>query len=181
MNTESPIFLIAMPQLADPNFEKSVVLILNHNPSGALGLVVNKPADLNIGDFARLQDMDCHETIENIPIIRGGPVEPDRCWLLHTHDTIDEKQEISPGLYLSGTLESLQSFLKKGIKPIRIVIGYAGWAPGQLEQEIAEGAWLTCQVNKKHILQTEPVYVWKEVLSDMGVDPTHLVVGTGVH
>lgn len=181
MTKSSPIFLIAMPQLLDPNFEKSVVLIFNHSPDGALGIVVNKTTEINTGDFAHLQNMDCHPDLENLPIIRGGPVEPDRCWVLHANDSLEEKQEIVPGLHLSGTTDSLKYLLQQGTKPLRIVVGYAGWAPGQLENEMAQGAWLTSPINKKYILETKPTYVWRDVLQDMGVDPSKLVMGGGIH
>lgn len=117
MPNSQPIFLIAVPQLGDPNFVRSVILILHHDP----------------------------------------------------------------GLFLSGSNDTLRAFLKKGKRPFRLVLGYAGWAAGQLEKEMAEGAWIAAGASAKHVLQTDPAETWKAVLQEMGIDPANIALGHGIH
>jgi len=178
--TEEPIFLIAVPQLGDPNFAKSVVLILHQSEEGALGLVLNNTIGLDLGTFSKTQDFECHSRLEDFPVFRGGPVEPDRGWILHNDADIQERQEILPGVFVSGTTESLRHLLESG-SPFRLLLGYAGWGPGQLEEELAEGAWLTVEADPKHVLQTDPSETWDMVLDDLGVDPTRLAEASGIH
>src|SRR5687767_15819311 len=97
-----PMFLIAIPQLGDPNFLRSVVLMLHHGADGALGLVVNHPLSLTLGSFASEHNMPCHSGVKDVPVFRGGPVEPTRGWILHSNDELEEKQDILPGLAVSG-------------------------------------------------------------------------------
>ena len=176
-----PIFLIAMPQLGDPNFFHSVVLMLHHDDSGALGLVINHPPDLDMGTFARSQELACHQSMETGFVFRGGPVEPQRGWILHTNQKVEERQEIFPGMFVSGTADTLGLLLEQGSRPLRLVLGYAGWSPGQLELEMAEGAWLTADVTTDHVLNTDPAQAWDLILKEMGVDPTRLTTATGIH
>lgn len=173
------IFLIAIPQLGDPNFLRSVVLLLHHGADGALGLVVNHPLELTLGEFAREHDMACHSRAKDLPLLRGGPVEPTRGWILHDDD-LGERQEVIPGLSVSGSLESLKALLAGG-RPMRLLLGYAGWGAGQLEREMAQGSWLTVEADPKHVLVTPASDCWNAVLREMGVDPARLAIGTGIH
>lgn len=175
-----PIFLIAIPQLGDPNFLRSVVLMLHHDAEGALGLVVNHPMELTLGQFAREHDMACHSRAKDTPVLRGGPVEPTRGWILHEDDELEERQAVLPGLSVSGSLESLKALLAQG-RAMRLLLGYAGWGAGQLEQEMAQGSWLTVEADPKHVLVTPPSECWNAVLREMGVDPARLAIGTGIH
>ena len=175
------MFLVAVPQLGDPNFVRSVVLILQHGSDGALGLVVNAKTDISLGTFARSQELPCHGTLEDVPVFCGGPVEQHRGWVLHDNAGVDEAREVIPGLYMSATSDTLKELLSRGQANVRLVLGYAGWGPGQLEQEMAEGAWITLEANARHVLETDPDDTWKAVLADMGVDPARLAEGPGVH
>lgn len=177
----NPMFLVAVPQLGDPNFARSVVLILHHGEQGALGLVINNTTELDLGTFARSQELPCHGELEDVPVFRGGPVEPHRGWILHSRTDVEERREILPGLFVSGTADSLRQILERGQGPVRLLLGYAGWAPGQLEAEMAEGAWLAMEANVRHVLETDPATAWRAVLDDMGVDPARLAQGSGVH
>jgi putative transcriptional regulator len=175
------MFLIAVPQMGDPNFFHSVVFLMHHDAKGALGLVVNNPLDLSLGEFSSSQKIPCHEALLGLPVFAGGPVEPDSGWLLHSDPSIAERQEILPGLYVSRSTQSLGTLLFNGEKKFRLMLGYAGWEAGQLSQEMKEGAWITTEVNPKYILETEPAETWGVILSDMGVDPLRLALGTGFH
>ncbi|MFO1519128.1 MAG: YqgE/AlgH family protein [bacterium] len=181
MSDFRPLFLIAMPQLLDPNFSRSVVLILDHDREGAMGLVVNHPLAMNLGDFALQEKMLCHGALQKTSVFKGGPVETDRGWVLHTDDSVEERKEIMPGLYLSTSSDSLKKLLENGSQPLRLILGYAGWAAGQLESEMKLGSWLTFQANPKDVLETDPSRTWTTVLRSMGVDPMQLISVRGVH
>lgn len=176
-----PVFLIAVPQMADPNFAKSVILLIHHDAGGAVGLVINKKIDLNIGNLATDQDINCHESFSSLPVFEGGPVEQERCWIIHTEESIEEKENIAPGLFLSGTNPTLETLLVKGKVPIRLVLGYAGWDAGQLEQEMVEGSWISADINAKHIFEPDPSKIWEGVLKDLGIEPVMIAEGRGVH
>jgi putative transcriptional regulator len=181
MKKFDPHFLIAMPQLKDPNFTRSVVLILQHDTNGALGLIVNRSSEVSLGTFANSQGLSCRESVEKTPLFKGGPVEPERGWILHTDPSVEERQEVLPGLFVSATNDSLEKVLRQGSGPVRLILGYAGWAPGQLEREMQEGSWLFIEAKVEHILKTNPALIWKSVLRDLGIDPVQLVMVTGVH
>jgi putative transcriptional regulator len=175
-----PMFLIAIPQLGDPNFVRSVVLMLHHAADGALGLIVNHPIELTLGSFANEHGMACHSRVKDIPVFRGGPVDPTRGWILHEDGELSERQDVLPGLSVSGSLESLTHLLAEG-RGMRLLLGYAGWGPGQLEREMQQGSWLTVEADAKHVLLTPASECWNAVLREMGVDPARLAMGTGIH
>lgn len=179
-NSSQPMFLIAIPQLGDPNFVRSVVLVIHHGPDGALGLVVNHPIELTLGTFASEQSMPCHSRVKEQHVLRGGPVEPTRGWILHSDESVNERQDVLPGLSVSGSMETLTNLLANG-SDMRLLLGYAGWGAGQLEQEMQQGSWLTVEADAKHVLRTPPGECWNAVLREMGVDPTRLAIGTGIH
>ena len=176
-----PMFLIAIPQLGDPNFARSVVLMLHHGGDGALGLVINHPLTLTLGSFASEHNLACHSAVKEIPVFRGGPVEPARGWILHSNGGLGEKQEVLPGLAVSGSVDSLSHLLADGRHRLRLLLGYAGWGPGQLEREMEQGSWITVEADPRHVLETPPAECWSAVLREMGVDPTRLAIGTGIH
>ncbi len=174
--------LLAMPQLGDPNFYRSVVLMLHLTKDGAMGLIINAPLEHHtLGSFAESEGIPCHEAFLTTPIYRGGPVEPQRGWILHGNAAIVEKREILPGLFLSGTMESMKKLLEAGSAPVKLVLGYAGWSPGQLENEMKQGAWLDAQSSVSYVVETDPKILWEKVLRDMGIEPTSLVSAGGVH
>ena len=174
------MFLIAIPQLGDPNFVRSVVLVLHHDAEGALGLVVNHPLELTLGHFASEQSMPCHSRVKEIAVLRGGPVEPSRGWILHADKAVEEKQDVLSDLYVSGSMESLTQLVANG-SDLRLLLGYAGWGAGQLEEEMRQGSWLTVEADPKHVLRTPTADCWNAVLREMGVDPTRLAIATGIH
>ena len=176
-----PLFLIAIPQLGDPNFARSVVLLLHHGADGALGLVINAPTEMTLGAFAKEHSLPCHSANKERPILRGGPVEPSRGWILHGDESVEERQDVLPGLCVSGSIGTLNGLLADGAKPFRLMLGYAGWGAGQLESEMEHGSWITVEASAKHVLETPPATCWDAVLREMGVDPTRLAIGSGIH
>lgn len=177
MGTYKHNFLIAVPQLSDPNFSHSIVLMLEHEVAGSLGLIINEATDLTLGTFSKNHEMACHENLIHLPVLSGGPIEPQGGWILHRDPSVSEKNEIIPGLFLSGSEDSLKYLLAQGHPNMRLLLGYAGWGEEQLEEEVAQGSWLSTEINPKHIFETQTEQVWKSVLLDMGIDPAQLVLG----
>lgn len=180
MPNGAPHYLIAVPQLGDPNFERKIILMLHHDEGGALGLVINDPTQLTLGSFAASNDMKCHERIAHVPVYRGGPVTPEQGWILHANTAIHEKKEIVPGLFLSGRIDTLEELLEQGDTSMRLLLGYAGWGEGQLETEMAQGAWITTKASAHHALRTDPELCWTAVLRDMGIDPVSITMGNAL-
>lgn len=181
MKSLAPGFLIAMPQLGDPNFHRSVVLMIEHNEQGAMGLVINRAAPLTLSDLARGQRLRISPLREKEVVFVGGPVEPYRGFVLHNCDRVSEKIEVMPGLFLSVTLDALQPLLEDSEVRLRFCLGYAGWGPKQIEREIAQGAWLFTEASPTPTLEGDPAALWDETLRSMGVDPAMLLPGKGVH
>jgi putative transcriptional regulator len=177
----APGFLIAMPQMGDPNFLRSVVLMIEHNEEGSMGLVLSRPASLTLAQLGKGQELPVAPSRLQEPVFVGGPVEPYRGFVLHDAVAIAEKVEVLPGLYLSVTGEALKPLLMMEQVRMRFCLGYSGWGPGQIDQELAQGAWLFTEATPEAALDGDPATLWGETLRGMGVDPAMLVVGTGVH
>jgi putative transcriptional regulator len=170
-----------MPQLGDPNFHRSVVLMIEHGDGGSMGLVVNRGAPLTLGELARGQSMKIASGRMQDPVFIGGPVESHRGFILHNDESVAEKHPVMPGLYLSVTLDSLGPLLESSVSHVRFCLGYAGWGPKQLEAEMAAGSWLFAEATAKAILEGNPSQLWEETLRGMGVDPAMLMVGKGLN
>ncbi len=179
MGTYKHNFLIAVPQLLDPNFNHSIVLMLEHQADGALGIIINDATALTLGTFAKNHKLACHNNLEDMPVFRGGPVEPAVGWIIHTEASAPEKKEILPGLFVSGSQDSLKHLLALGNPQMRLFLGYAGWSEEQLEEEVAHGSWISTDINAEHIFETKTNKIWQRVLSDMGIDPSQLIQGDG--
>ncbi|MFL5319772.1 MAG: YqgE/AlgH family protein [Myxococcaceae bacterium] len=175
----APGLLVAMPQLADPNFHRAVVLMVEHSVGGAMGIVLNRAAPLTLKDVAEGQSLNLANSRGREPVFLGGPVEPQRGFVLHDSKDVGERLEVLPGLYLSVTLDALQPLLEGSNHRVRFCLGYAGWGPMQLEQEIAQGAWLFAEASPDYALTNEPKQLWDTVLRGMGVDPSMIVAGQG--
>ena len=168
----APGFLIAMPQLNDPNFNRTVVLILEHNNDGSLGLVINNPIPFSIS-FQFEEDKEI--SIDN-NIFVGGPVARNVAMVIHGEGFMCEHtQELTKGLYLSGPSIAIPQLVQQTEVPYRLALGYSGWAPKQLADEMAEGSWLTCPVTAELALNVEPEKQWETVIRSMGIDPMMLI------
>jgi putative transcriptional regulator len=181
VKTLAPGFLLAMPQLGDPNFHRSVVLMLEHSEGGAMGLIINRGSAVTLGELARGQAMPIDPGREPEPVFVGGPVEPQRGFVLHDDDGVAEKHLVLPGLYLSVTMDALAPLLRSATPRIRFCLGYAGWGAQQLEREIAQGAWLFTDAAARPVLEGHPEQLWEATLKRMGVDPAMLVAGKGLN
>jgi putative transcriptional regulator len=170
-----------MPQLGDPNFHRSVVLMIEHGETGSMGLVVNRGAPLTLGELARGQSLKIANELTQQPVFVGGPVEPHRGFILHDDETILEKHTVLPGLHLSVTLDALGALLERPHVHVRFCLGYAGWGPRQLEGEMASGSWLFAEASANALLKGDPAQLWDVTVRSMGVDPAMLVVGKGLN
>jgi putative transcriptional regulator len=175
----APGFLIAVPQLGDPNFHRAVVLMLEHGEEGAMGLVVNQPATLKLSEVAEAQGLRIGLGYENAHVFVGGPVEPERGFVLHDREDVPEAMEIADGLFVSGSVDSLKLLFAGRPEHFRLCLGYARWGPGQLERELQEGAWLTTAPARRHVLETAAPQIWEMVLREMGIEPAMLLHGGG--
>ncbi len=177
----APGFLIAMPQLLDSNFQKAVVLMIEHSELGSMGLVINHTAPLTFRDLGTSQALEVAPSREHDALFHGGPVEPYRGFVLHDSVLVDERTEISPGLFLSMTDDALTPLLLDEKAHLRFCLGYAGWEPGQIEAELEQGSWLFCEVNKEAVLHEDPRQIWEKALAGMGIEPGRLVPSRGVN
>jgi len=178
----APAMLLSMPQLIDPNFAKSVVLLCEHAPEGAFGLVVNRPSDIAAAEAVRLEPPV--DDPNDLPLLIGGPVEPERGWILTAQAPEHvEHRSVGAGLYLSASPLLLRRALMARPLPKRTVVlaGYAGWGPGQLDSELAESAWLIMPVELDLIFEIPSTSAWEMAIRRLGADPHFLQMGHGIH
>jgi putative transcriptional regulator len=185
MTSLAPAFLLSMPQLVDANFNRTVVLLCSHSrEDGAFGLVVNRP----IRTSGRIVvNLDPPVSVDReLEIWVGGPVEPQRSWMLIGEGAGDDATEgatsVAPGLFLSTAPDLLRRVLAFPAPPrTRLMVGYSGWRAGQLEQELEASAWLISDVDGDLIFNTPPERMWEEAIRRLGADPGALQPGSGVH
>jgi putative transcriptional regulator len=165
--------LIAMPGMADPNFSETVTFICKHDESGAIGIVVNRPSDLTLGEVCRQLDFESRlGERAGEPVMAGGPVQPDRGFVLHQSDqpfesTVDPEAEVM----VTVSQDVLRAIARgDGPKPALVALGYAGWSGGQLEAEIAANAWLHAPVSPSVLFDTPVANRWRAAAGLLGVD-----------
>lgn len=176
--------LIAMPGIGDPRFERALVLICAHDESHAMGIAVNRPlGGLTVPDL--LGRLDVKSTIEVPPdlVLLGGPVDRERGFVLHTDDysSGENSLPIREGVSLTATREVLEAMAGQNRPPRRslLALGYAGWGAGQLEREIRENVWLTCDADETLIFGADYELKWTKALAKIGVDARLLSATAG--
>lgn len=173
-----------MPQLVDPNFNRTVVLLCKHSEDGAFGLVVNRPL-VTAGRVVVTLDPPVSPD-HDLQVWVGGPVEPQRSWILVGEEP-DEAEEtrgvrISDALYLSTSPDLLRRLLEPNPPSrARLMVGYSGWGSGQLEAELEASAWLISDVDRDLIFNTPPERMWEAAIRRLGADPNALQTSRGVH
>jgi putative transcriptional regulator len=176
-----PMLLVAMPQLQDPNFSHTVILLSDFVPEGAFGLILNRPAGVPASVLTRLEPPV--KPGNDLPLFTGGPVSLERGWIIVNEPPGDEEfREILEGIYLSASPELLRRVLETSPAPrARVLAGHAGWGPGQLDAEIAESAWLMCDADLDLVFDAEPSAMWEMAIRRIGADPAALHMSRGVH
>lgn len=182
----SATLLVAMPQLQDPNFHRTVMLIVEHDENGTFGLVLNREVDLLASTLCASLDVRW-EGDPDANIQWGGPVEPNSGWLLFS-DPIEGDEESravtavgEDGIYLARSLDVLRDVASLPKTDIRFYLGYAGWGPGQLEGEMAQGAWLVAPSDPKLVFDADREAMWDRAVRSLGIDPMTLIPTQGIH
>ena len=185
MNSLAPALLLSMPQLVDPNFARTVVLLIKHSDEGAFGLVVNRPLVTTGRVVVNVDQREHVETDRELQVWIGGPVEPQRSWILVGDSAEAEGAFGTPiveGLYLSTSPDLVRRLL--GPSPperTRLLVGYSGWGPGQLEAELQGSAWLMSDVDRNLIFDTPAERMWEAAIRRLGADPATLQMSRGIH
>lgn len=173
--------LLAMPDMPDPRFSRSVILICVHDEGGALGIAMHEPMD-GIGLHRLLEsfDLSCDE-IEDGIVLAGGPVEPRRGFVLHSRDWLaNDSHLVSAEVALTGSLEVLSAIAKgKGPKAWLVALGYAGWGEGQLESELATPGWFVSKADPSRLFGMAPEDRWAGAFELEGIDPAMLAISSG--
>ena len=177
----APVLLVSMPQMLDPNFSKTVVLLAEYGAQGAFGLVLNRRMDEPARAIVTADEpLNIHPSMY---LFTGGPVEPTRAWILTADATLDaEALEVMNGIYLSASPTVVRRTLESEPDPAtRMVVGYAGWGAGQLDVELAEGSWLLAPVESDLIFGANIDSMWEAAIRRLGAEPSMLQGSSGVH
>ena len=172
MNTLQDHFLIAMPALGDPNFSGTVTYLCQHSDDGAVGIVINKPLEIHVAD----------ENQEDQHVLSGGPVQPDRGFVLHRSSTDFEStfDSTSSEIKVTVSKDILTSMAQgRGPEPALVALGYAGWTAGQLESELAANAWLSVPADPAIVFDTPFRNRWAASAALLGVDLKQLTRYSG--
>ncbi|MGF1510164.1 MAG: YqgE/AlgH family protein [Myxococcota bacterium] len=179
----APGFLVATPNLVDPNFARAVVLLVDHREEGSLGFIVNRPADIDFSNVVDELDLPGRpETAPAVPVMVGGPVSPHTGWIVYEQDhalvaSLDDGTiEVTPSLRVSASRERLDELARTPMaRSHMLVLGYAGWGAGQLDEEIRQGAWVPVSLDEQVIFRTPVEERWQAALTQAGIDPRQLV------
>jgi putative transcriptional regulator len=177
--------LVAMPQLADPNFRRSVVLVVHHDAESTFGLVLNREVELSVSELCESLEFDWKGK-SAAEVNWGGPVESHTGWLLFQDslDTVVEEEHVTQlgsSLCFAGSMDVFKQLAERPPADLRIFLGYAGWGSGQLEVELAQGAWVVAPLSPDVVFDVPPEAMWDHVLRAMDIDPATLISTAGVH
>ncbi|MGB3867578.1 MAG: YqgE/AlgH family protein [Xanthobacteraceae bacterium] len=182
--------LVAMPVMEDQRFARSVIYLCAHSSEGAMGIIVNRPAGsidfpellVQLQIIAEADQIKLPETAESMKVLKGGPVETGRGFVLHSSDFFieDATLPIDEDICLTATLDILKAIAAgKGPRHAILALGYAGWAPGQLESEIQGNGWLHCPADADLVFGTDAEEKYGRALRKIGVDPGTLSTAAG--
>ena len=176
--------LVAMPGIDDDRFRHAVILICAHDDEHALGLRLDQPAPgVSLAEVLEKLDTPAADAARDRSVLIGGPVERERGFVLHTDDYTagEHSLHVGCGVALTATREVLEAIAGHGDPPRRstLALGYAGWGPGQLERELRENVWLTCEPDETLIFGTDHAHKWSNALAKIGVDASLLTSTAG--
>ncbi len=166
-------FLVAMPTLEDPNFQRTVTLVCEHNEEGALGLVINRPSDLTFGDLLSHMGYEGFPlAYHELPVYNGGPVQPERGFIVHSRaGQWDSTLHLADDLHVTTSKDILDAIASgEDMGEILVVLGYAGWGEGQLDEEMIGNAWLSTPASTEIIFRTINDQRWDRAANMIGVD-----------
>jgi putative transcriptional regulator len=154
--------LLASEQLRDPNFARAVVLLVEHNQQGALGVIINRPTSKTVREL--WHDVSQSPCQSQQPVCLGGPVSGP---LMAVHAAAELAElEVVAGVYFSAKKQHLDALVNQTLQPFKLLVGHAGWGPGQLEQELEQGAWLTTPATAEHVFDTSDG-LWQRVIESL--------------
>ena len=175
--------IIAMPNIGDPRFERSVIYLFAHEGSGAMGLIVNRITDdVSFPELLSQLKLDITDHIDDTPVRFGGPVEMERGFVLHSADYHRDEAtlKVDDDISMTATIDILHAMAAgKGPRKALFALGYAGWGPGQLEREILQNGWLHCEADPELVFDTADDNKWTRALAKIGVDPSLLSTAAG--
>jgi putative transcriptional regulator len=173
----SPVLLLAMPQVLDPFFHRSVVLLLQHEEEGSLGFIVNRPTGIRIQEILKGMEVEWKGQDDAVAYF-GGPVHPQLGSVLFAtagaEERVEAANEVLPGLAITQHVGDLSRLAEEPPDRFRLFLGYAGWGEGQLVEEILRNDWLTAPVRDDLIFARNPEGIWTAALESVGVDPAAL-------
>ena len=174
-------FLVSTPDLKDGVFDSALVLMCEHGESGAMGFIVNKPTEFSVQEIFEQLGLESADSLDpDVPVMTGGPVEPQRGFLVSNHPITEDVVEVLDGLYLASSPEVLPlatNALNQG--DAIFILGYSGWSEGQLESEMAANTWINVPWNSDVIFQIPTTDRQRAALAQLGIDPIQLAQGAG--
>ncbi len=184
-DTLAPGFLVASPSLRDPNFARTVIVLVEHGSDGSLGFIVNRPAPVSFDQVTGALGLGQRVPDAPIPVFLGGPVSPHSGWILFDPagadaEVLADAVEVSASLAVSASRALLETIATSdGPKRRLLSLGYAGWAAGQLDGEFQRGVWIPVDLDAEIVFDTSPVDRWQAALTSAGIDPARMS-GKGV-
>ncbi|HEY4565313.1 MAG TPA: YqgE/AlgH family protein [Thermoanaerobaculia bacterium] len=174
----TPVLLMAMPQVLDPFFHRSVVLLLHHEDEGSFGFILNRPTGIKVSEILKGMDVGWSGRQEAVAYF-GGPVQPNLGTVLFAPlvpdgDPEDTATEVLPGVALTQHIGDLSRLAEAPPDQFRLILGYAGWGEGQLMEEILRNDWLTAPASSELIFAPDPEQIWGAALRSVGIDPAVL-------
>lgn len=166
-------FLIAMPEMGDPIFAGTVTYILQHDEQGALGLIINRPLNLSLGEVFESAGIESYQPeVADVPVYHGGPVSSEQGFILHPHTERSWQGSLSNEHLVMTTSRDLFDAIAEGDGPSQFLfcLGYSGWSAGQLENELKENAWLTVDADHGIIFGEDESEKYQQALNHLGVD-----------
>ena len=174
--------LIASPHIGDPRFDKTVILMCQHDSESAMGLVLNRLASkLNLGELSRKLDIGTPRFCAGDPVHIGGPVDSNRGFVLHSQDhMLPESMAVTSDIGLTASIDILRD-ITDGVGPVQSIVslGCSGWGAGQLDQEIAENVWLSLPASSELVFEVARPALWQQSFDLLGIDPAYYAGGSG--
>jgi putative transcriptional regulator len=173
--------LLAMPDMPDPRFRRSAILLCIHDHGGALGIALDDPASgVRLHDLLSSFDIAVQDVADSI-VLAGGPMEPQRGFVLHSRDWVtDDSHPVGDDIALTGSLDVLDAIASgTGPRAYLVALGYAGWAAGQLERELAAPGWYVGRADPRRLFDVDPEDRWAAAFELEGIDPAMLASSSG--